>query len=335
VLYANVALAYVNMQMYDEGIRSARRQIDIASMLQLSPNGRIFARASALSVLANALRLQGDLEGALKAIREARGIVDRSTSSNETQRMLDRYGILLREGFILGEDRGVSLERPEEAIAPLREAFDMTEALARRDPNEVTSRTRVGTSGRELGDILRWRDPQEAMAIYDVALRRLGEVHNNVRARRDRALVLVNSSYALRRLNRPGEAKRRIDEAFTILTETKDYPSDRISLDSELRAVLQALADHHADERQPVEAIDGYEQLLQKVLASEPDVENDLRDAYSLALLYGDLARLYRSAGRSEQAAATDAENLALWRHWDRKLPDNAFVARRLAELRD
>ena len=50
----------------------------------------------------------------------------------------------------------------------LREAFDMHEAGARRDPDDFTSRTRVGTTARELGDILRWQNPAEAVAVYDV-----------------------------------------------------------------------------------------------------------------------------------------------------------------------
>ncbi len=78
----------------------------------------------------------------------------------------------------------------------------------------TTSRVRVGTTGRELGDILRWRDPAAALAVYDVALARLAEVRNNVAARRDQALVLANSSYALRRLGRQADGRRRVDEAL-------------------------------------------------------------------------------------------------------------------------
>src|SRR6185295_1259235 len=115
--------------------------------------------------------------------------------------------------------------RPADAIPLLREAFEMHEAGAQRDPNDFTSRTRVGTTGRELGDILRWSAPEEAVAVYDVALARLGEIRNsNVTTRRDRAVILAHSSYALRRLSRPADARRRVDEALSILAETKDYP---------------------------------------------------------------------------------------------------------------
>ena len=328
-VFSNVALAYLNLRRYEDAVRYSRRLLDAARAWELSP----LRISSPLSVLANALRSQGDLEGALTAIREARELVDRSSYADETKRMIARYPVLLREAFILGEDRGISLNRPDEAAAVLREAFEMLEGVVRRDPNDYTSRTRVGTVGRELGDILRWRAPQEAIAVYGVALARLAEIRGNLRARRDRALVLANSSYALRRVDRIAEARRRLEEAQAILGETKDYPSDRVTLDSEVRAVLHALADQRADEGHPAEAIRQYEQLLEKVMATRPDVERDLRDAYSLALLHADLARLHRSAGAHDRANALDDRTRTMWSGWNRSRPNNPFVLRQLAAL--
>ncbi len=327
-LYSNVAMTYLNVNDHENGVRIAKRALDMARVSGVARN-----ISYSLSVLANALRLQGDLDGALKAIREAHEIVDRSTYATESERMFDRYAVLLREAFILGEDRGISLERPDEAIVPLRDAFEMHEAGARRDPNDYTSRTRVGTSGRELGDILRWRVPEEAITVYDAALVRLGEIKNNVKARRDTALILANSSYALRRVNRSAEAQRRLDTALETLTQTKDYPSDRIPLDSELCPVLQAIADQHADEGRLDEAIAEYQQLLERVTAAKPDTDNDLRAAYSFSLINQSLGRLLRLAGATDKADAADARTRALWNHWNRKLPNNPFVLRRLAAV--
>ena len=171
-VYGNVAAGYVNLHRYDDAIRHSRRVREVAGKYGSTPQSVSYA----LTVLANALRWQGDLEGALEAIREARAVGERATYANESKRMFDRYPVLLREAFILGEDRAINLDRPADAIALLREAFEMHEAGARRDPNDFTSRTRVGTTGRELGDILRWRAPEEALAVYDVALARLAEI---------------------------------------------------------------------------------------------------------------------------------------------------------------
>ena len=328
-VFGNAATASVNMHRYDDGVRYARHQLDIAKRY-----GAPQSESYALSVLANALRFQGDLDGALNAIRAARAAMDRTIQPNDARRMIIRYPILLREAYILGEDRGISLNRPDEAAALLRESFEMHLAGVRRDPNDTTSRTRVGTTGRELGDILRWRDPHEALAVYDVALARLAEIRNNVKARRDSALVLANSSYALRRLKRNGDARRRVDEALEILKETKDYPSDRVSLDSELCSVLQALADQHADEERITEAVRQYEALVEKVLAAKPDVEHDLREANSLSLLYQDAARVHRAAGAIAHADAFDAKRIGLWQQWLQTHPNNAFVLRQLAAIR-
>ena len=326
VIYGDSATASGNMHRYDEAAQYARRHLELARGLSNPQNLSV-----ALSTLANALRSQGDLEGALTAIREARAVADRTTYASETKRMFDRYALLLREGFILGDERTVSLARPEEAAASLREAFAMLEAGARRDPSDYTSRTRVGTSGRELGNILRWDKPAEALTVYDTALERLAEIKNNIKARRDTATILAGSSYALRRLNRGSEAGQRLDRALAILKETRDYPADRVVLDTEAYTVLKALADHHGDTGDVPLAIQEHEALLAQVLNAGPDVENDLRDTNQLSLLFDDLARLHRKAGAADQAAAVEARRLALWQHWNQKLPNNPFVLRRLA----
>jgi tetratricopeptide (TPR) repeat protein len=323
--YIDTATASANQHRYDDAVQYARRALDIARA-----RGSQQDISSALSSLANSLRLQGDLEGALSAIREARTLADRTPYTNETKRMFDRYALLLREGFILGHEGTVSLARSEEAAASLREAFDMLEAGAGRDPNDYTSRARVGTSGRELGNILRRDQPAEALAVYETALGRLAELNNNDRARRDSAVDLAGSAYALRRLNRTPDAAERLDRALAILKETKDYPAERLALDSDAYTVAKAVADHHADLGQLSASIAEHQTLLDAVMAAKPDLENDLRDTNQLSLLLDDLARLHRKAGATEKAAALDARRAALWQHWNRKLPNNPFVLRRL-----
>jgi tetratricopeptide (TPR) repeat protein len=325
-VYANAATASINMHRYEEAIRYAQREIEVARTGGPVPR----AESYALTVIASARRYQGDLDGALEAIRQAREI-GHAPFSDETRRMIDRYPLLLREAFILGEDRAISLNRPDEAAALLREAFDMHEAGARRDPDDFTSRTRVATTGRELGDILRWRAPQEAIAVYDTALGRLAQVRDNLTSRRDRAVILANSSYALRRLGRVGEAGRRVQQALAVLRETKDYPTDRLALDSDVCAVLRAVADQRADEGHTGEAIQQYEQLLGQILAGKPDVEHDLRETYALSLLYEDLARLHRAAAAPAAADAAEAKRRALWSRWNEARPGNPFVLRQLA----
>jgi len=325
-LFANIALMHKNIHLYDDAIRYARRSIEISRPLHSAQE----ILGNALSILADSMRFSGDLEGALTAIREARSIVERADFRGETQRRSSLFNVLWREGVILGQDGGINLGQPGEAIAALQRAFDLTEEWVRKDPNDTSSRILVASAGRELGAILRHLDPRRALAVYDEALLRLGEIKNNVKARRDEARVLAGSSYALRRLHRISEAKDRIDSAFRLLLETKDYPAGRINPDNEAAAALRALGDHLAETGQPQRAADVYQELLDKVMAFKPDSRNDLRDATELSRIYEALALLHRRNGHPDGAEAMSSLRLELWRHWDRKLPHNGFVHRKL-----
>ena len=323
-LYGNIALAYMNMHRDDDAIHYAGRSVELARPI---PSAQSLL-AGALSILANSLRSKGDLEGALHAIQEARRVAESTPAQNETQRWINLYGVLLREGKILGEDGGVNLNRPEEAIAAFEKAVEITERTARQDPHDQASRSRLASCARLLGDILRHRDPERALEAYDLALRRLAEIPNNLTARHDQAVTLANSSYALLRLRRVAEAKRRIDAAFAILRETKDYPAGRIGLESEALAALCAQADFQAQQGELQRAIETYEQLLQSVMRSKPDPTGDLRDAAKLSGLYQALGEVARRAGQTAKADAMESRRLELWRRWDRKLPGNPFILR-------
>jgi len=325
-LYGNIALAYENLHMYTEGARCARRAADLAQSIPSAQD----VVSQALSLLANALRYQGDLEGALRTIRDARKIADTATYPSETARLFSRYGIMLREGRILGEEDAVNADRPAEAIDVFQQALDMTEEAIRKDSRDSAIRARVGTISRELGKILRDRDPRRALTVYDEGIRRLGETPNNLRANRDRAALLAQSSYPLRRLHRPSEAKARIDAAFAILKETKDYPAKQIRPASPVYTADCALADHEAETGDLRHALQLYQQLLAGVMATKPDPLGDLRDTPRISSIYGTLAVLFRRTGDPASAEAMHARQVELWRSWQHKLPQNAFVRRQL-----
>jgi tetratricopeptide (TPR) repeat protein len=226
--------------------------------------------AQALSVIADSLRFSGDPEGALNAIEEARGHAE-SLSPPTHGNSAALFNVLWRQGVILGEDGQINLNRPDEAIVVLQEAFDIIEGLANQDPNDASSRVLFKSSGRELGDILRWRDPERALAVYDRALSRLGEIKNkNQQSRLGEAELMASSSYALRRLHRDAEANRRIDAALALVRELKTYPAEAVTPGDETATVLHARADHLADTGQFQGAADVYQELLDKVLASHP-----------------------------------------------------------------
>ena len=327
VVLTNIALALNNMHLYSDAVPHARRAAELARQL---PSAQ-FRVAQALSLLANALRYEGDLEGALRAIEEARALAEASVFPNSTERAIQLYGVIQRQGLILGEDGGVSLGRPAEAITDLQEALDLNEQIARNDSHDSTSRGRLASSARELGKILRHTDPARALSVYDHGIQRLSEIPNNLTILRKRADLLACSSYPLRTLHRTGEARRRIAGAIAILKGTKDYPPNRVPVDSELFNVLRAEADFEADEGDPRRALELFEHLLDLVMAGKPEPLTDLRDAPRMSDLYAALGAVYRRTGKTTEAAAAAARRQELWRNWDQRLPNNAFIQNQLS----
>ena len=325
--YGNVAIAYRNLHLFDQSVRYAQKRAELARTLP-SPDRQL---SVAYAAMASALRAQGKLTAALEAIQQARRLDESARNLGDVQHMIDTYGILWREGMILGEDGGISLDRPAEAVAPLREALNLAEEAARRSPNDYTSRSRLAAAARDLGNILRHQNPRQALEVYNLGLRRLAETGSSAAARRDRALLLAGSSYALCALRQPAAAKRVIDEAFALLRENHEYPSDRITFSGGTTAALAALGDYYADQGDARRALDTYRQLLDKVMASQPDPSHDLEDANNLGQLYRRLAPLYRRSGDAANAAAFASRRLDLWREWDRQLPHNEFGLRQMA----
>jgi serine/threonine protein kinase len=330
-LYVNIARTHVNMHLYGLAATYARRGLELAHPI---PSAQDTASA-AMSVLASALRYEGDLETALNTIRQARGLAEQASYPSQSARLFTLFGVMMREGRILGEDDAVSLERPSEAIEILQQALDMAETAARNAGSDSSSRGQVATAARELGDILRDRDPRRALAVYDLGISRLREMRNSLKARRDRAQLLASSSYSLRRLHRVSEAKARIDESFAILRSTKDYPADRFRLGSYDYAIVSALADYEADTGNTARALEIYDDLLRKVMASEPKQEAILADAIRLAHVYCVVARLHRRMGRTDLASDLETRRLELWRLWAAKLPNNSFVRHQLGAARE
>lgn len=328
--YVNAAVSAANVRQYDDAIRYATRYLALVQALDMRPSERGFG----LSVLANAQRLSGRLDEALATIRDARSAFA-LVPATDPSLPFNRYGLLLREGFILGEDGGVSLERPAEALVAFRAAFDEQNAAALRDVADATSRTRAATAARELGDVLRWQQPRDAMAVYDLGLQRLSERPDDSANQRNTATLLAHSAYALRRLGRAGEAAARLARAEELLVATKDLPAQEVPFDGALYEVLLARADHEADTGQASDAARRYRDLLAQVLRQVPAVEQDLTLAERLARLYDATAIAERRAGAADAAMALDDRRRALWEHWGRRLPGNPFVARRLQASRN
>jgi serine/threonine protein kinase len=326
-LYGDNALVHIIWHEYSQAIPYAQRAVDLTRSIS-SAQYRV---GQGLSLLANAERFAGDFDAALRDIQEARKISEAASYPSSLSRALNEYGILTREGSILGEDGAVNLGRPRDAVEPLQKALRTMEELAEKDPHDTVSRSRQVDCGLTLANILREWDPQGALNVYGLALKRANEIDSSLPTLRYRALLLASSSYALRKLHQPAEAKRRVDAALAILRQTKDLPAERIKLDSEAFEVSRAEADHEAEAGRPRRSVELYEQLLSRVMAAKPQALDDLRDAPRLSQLYASLANLDRRTGQIPKAQEMESRRLELWRAWDRKLPNNQFVLRQIA----
>jgi hypothetical protein len=142
--------------------------------------------------------------------------------------------------------------------------------------------------------------------------------------------LLVGSSYPLRRLGRPAEARQRLDAAFQRLRQLKHYPADKIELGSDADEALRALADHEAETGNVPRALQVYGELLDRIAAAKPDPEARLEDATDMSNIYAGMAAVHRRAKQADLASALEARRRDLWRHWEQKLPNNSFVLRQI-----
>jgi serine/threonine protein kinase len=323
--YGNIAVTYMDLHRYEEAIPYERRAEELAAS---RPSARIPVNTGLIE-LANAMRA-GDLEGALHIFQEARKVAEKNVYPYESMRLNDLYGILMREGQILGADGELSLGRAADAIDVFQQAFDISEKAAREDPKDATSRAHAAKAGIALANILRHRDARRALTLYDAAIRWLRETSNSLPAKRDRAVALANSALALRSLGRVPEAGQRIEAALEILKDVKDYPAQQYDFDGAAYTVLCAMADHQAETGDPRRAIETLQDLFDRMADARTSALTDLSAAFKLSTLYGALTSLYRQTRDPAAAGNMHARRVELWQRWDHKLPNNAFVQRQL-----
>jgi tetratricopeptide (TPR) repeat protein len=228
----------------------------------------------------------------------------------------------------------ISMGRSAEAIAPLERSFQVVDQIARQDPNDSNIRIPLSMAGNILAGALRHIDPARALVIYDQTLRRIGEIKNNSRFRRDEVQDLVGSSYALRALGRDAEARKRLDDAFSRLSDLNLYPAEQVQAGSETQKALIALAEYEAATGNTSRGIEIYRDLLGRVLAAKPTPQSHLADALALSDIYSGATKLNRQAGQLGIALDLDARRVEIWRIWDVKLPKNEFVRRQMETVR-
>jgi tRNA A-37 threonylcarbamoyl transferase component Bud32/tetratricopeptide (TPR) repeat protein len=323
--YMNVADQFLQARQSDDALRLCREASDIARSI----NHRAYL-GMFLWVTAEVLQQRGDLDEALKTIRESEKLVEPEAGNTDVTQLMQFANVLIWEGRILGLDKGVSLGRSEEAAVPLEHAVQLTDNVVHRDTTDQSSRARMAMAAVPLADVLRYADARRALDVYDHTLRHLAEIQNNAVIKRFEVVALAGSSYALRQLGRPAEARERLDAAFERLKQMKLYPAEKVTPGSVAYKTLWALGDLEAADGNVSRAIEIQEELLEKISAAKIEPDSSLDDATDVSNIYGALTGLYRRNRKLDRAASVSALRLELWRKWDRKLPSNPFVQRQL-----
>jgi tetratricopeptide (TPR) repeat protein len=323
--YLNVSSQHMLDRQFDDALRLCRRGSDLARLYNNQPY-----LGALLWVSADVFRGQGDLDEALKQIRESVRVLELTAGNAGQGQTMNLILALTIQARILGQNKTISLGRREEAAAILDRSFRMADNFVHQDPNDQVSRGRLAMAGLALADILRRSSPSRSLTVYDHILRHMAEIKNNSSFRRFEVSALAGSSYPLRRLGRAAEARQRLHAAFELLRQLKTYPTEKVKPGSEADAALCALADYQADNGDIPAAIATYEKLLGQIEAWKPKPETSLADALDVSRVYAALAALRRRANQTGIASALETRRLELWRHWDRKLPNNAFVRHQL-----
>ena len=238
---------------------------------------------------------------------------------------------LVYEGRILGDESGISLGRPEEAVKALERAWRLADGLVHQDSNDHNDRGTLAMAGIPLAGTLRRIDEARSLVVYDHTLSHLADIRDDVHLQTYAVRLLVGSSYPLRNSGRTAEARQRLDDAFQRLRVMNHYPAAKVDPGSEVAEAFRALADHEAETGNIPHALQVYQELLDRIGAAKPEPESSLDDATELSNVYAAMAAVQRRAKRADLAAALNARRLEIWRRWEQKLPGNAYVLRQIA----
>ena len=324
----NAAHHYMKAERFDEAIATANRAADIARAI-----GSGSQAGAALMTVALSHRGTGDLDAALRASREAAQLLQPDEGETRSTKLQTYALALIREAQILGEDEDISLNRPGEAAAILQVAIKICEPFARRDPNDFWSQQRISFAEVVLAPIVRHSDPARAVELYGDAQHRLAAIAGNGLMLQNEAGVLAASVYPLLQLRRLAEARQNLDAGFDCLRRLKQYPAARIELGSRADGMVRAQAEYEAARGNFRGAAEEYENLWRLIQAGDPKPDTSLADAVETSNLCASATRVYRMAGENRAARDWNERRRSLWRKWDARLPNNAFIRRQLEPL--
>jgi serine/threonine protein kinase len=320
--YSNLAEREVGLNHFPAALHYAQRAVDISRDVTTIPG----PKAQALTILAEVQRLTGDLNGAASMLDKAQAVYDMGPWDNEI------YHKQIGNVIHYGQSRlnysldGMDLNNPAAGARLARNGLDTAEGLIREDASNDFMRESSAAFSNQLGIALTGMDPAGAVRAFDASIARARELGANVTGRRAAAVALANSSYPLRKLGKPADAGRRLEESLRLFGLIKIYPAKSLLPWSEAEIAARALADHYAGADQISKAVELYGDLLKQVMATNPDERHNLASAACLVRYYTGMIPSLRKSGDMKGAAELVRKRGELGAVWGQR------VARVVAE---
>ena len=331
------ARALLNGERATESLVFSGRELELAENRAArlgTPDAKLLA-ASISRAHATGLRYAGELELASQFLRRSEQHLPSDLPSQVRRRELQN--ILYYRGVVLGEARGLSLERFEAAAVSLSAALDLLRESIAENSKDGEARVDFAQTALKLGEIQEIRQKlRAALATFDEALAVLSDAPGSNRYAGDYAIRLnAESSLVLAMLGRKAESTARLRQALgAAQKDVKLWPPDHFGPTSTvdcLWRVQAEIAAHNGNLRQAVE------QLKDSLARFRADADfrpaEDLDDAFRTSLRLKRIEELCAQTGDLTQAEYYRGERRNLWSTWQQKLPGNRFIARQAAAL--
>ncbi len=284
--------------------------------------------STSLSSYARILRADGDLDGALAALKQDVSILEEISKDQKkdvriTLNLAASYSTM---ADVVGEeDRIVSLGQYDAAQGWYERSLQYGRELGLLDPREVQVRYNTAAAALKYGNILRHKDPRRALLIYDESIELLRGMPAKA-ASRDLPLmiVLAESTFPLRKVGRFQEAKKRLAESKAIVESYKAAHQESPGM--LLEAISRAEADQALTEGKFAEAAAIHLAWLEKIQYGGDSVERVLRNALLLARRLHLMAAAYAKAGKTQESAKAEAKRREVLKFWRARPASKKFI---------
>ncbi len=292
-----------------------------------TPDARV-QYAAALRNYGSFLRYAGELEQAAPVLNEALGELERVPRSKRQQ--VELSAVLYYIGLVNSDSESLGLDRPAVAIPALERSAATSRELMAADPKDHNARVDFAQSELRLASLMTPERPASAAPLFDGVLEVM-RAEPEGSFLRDEYLIraAAESTYALRKMGRTAEARRRLAEIRGTFFRERSPENAILTGTSPAEAVLRAEADMDAAGGDMQKGVATYLLLLRKFQAyCRPD--DSIVDAMALSIKLGRLSQLYVQSGDIATARDYAAQRAAVWQHWNAKLPNHLFIIRQL-----